>query len=320
MKNLFYLLIAVLGCTTITENSGTNTIDLTLPPETPEFFMKELIQGPFNTRDISISLDGTEIYYTIVAPKNKISAIVYVKKVSDQWSEPEIVSFSGQYSDIEPSLSPDNTYLYYSSTRPDSTGADPKDYDIWKVERKGSNWGDPINLGEVINTDKNEFYPSVTNSGNLYFTAQYEDTKGREDIYISEFHNGNYTQPYSLSDSVNSETWEFNAYVTPDERVIFFSSFGRADDLGGGDLYASIKLNGSWSGAVHLDKVSTWGLDYCPYLDEKNGAFYYTSEDSDIKGHYDSALNYNSFMEMINQPKNGYGNIMWIKAEALNLR
>ena len=123
-----------------------------------------------------------------------------------------------------------------------------------------------------------------------------------------------------MSDSVNTATWEFNAFVTPDENVIFFTSFGRSDDMGGGDLYASVKVNGNWTQAVHLDNVNTSGLDYCPFLDEKNGAFYYTSDASEIKPKYDSALTFSELQRIMNEPKNGNGNIYWVNAVTLNLR
>lgn len=35
------------------------------------------------------------------------------------------------------------------------------------------------NLGRSVNTDSDEFYPSIAKIGNLYFTAQYKDGVGR---------------------------------------------------------------------------------------------------------------------------------------------
>ena len=109
------------------------------------------------------------------------------KKTKTGWTPVEVVSFSGQYRDIEPSFSPDGKALYFASNRPlDNLTAAPKDYDIWKVERKknSSKWSAPINMAAPVNSEKDEFFPSVTNAKNLYFTATLETTKGREDIYV----------------------------------------------------------------------------------------------------------------------------------------
>ncbi len=58
---------------------------------------------------------------------------------------------------------------YFLSTRPDGDEA-VGDQDIWYVERNGSGWSLPVNLGEPVNTDGGEFFPSLTRDGTLYFT------------------------------------------------------------------------------------------------------------------------------------------------------
>ena len=44
---------------------------------------------------------------------------------------------------------------------------------------------DPINIGEPINSPANEFYPSVANNNNFYFTCDERSTKGKDDIFFS---------------------------------------------------------------------------------------------------------------------------------------
>src|SRR5690606_9645367 len=71
-----------------------------------------------NVRDFSISQNEDEMYFTIQSPMQEISQIAYMKKVKDKWSEPQLMPFSDQYSDLEPFLSPDQTRLYFASNRP----------------------------------------------------------------------------------------------------------------------------------------------------------------------------------------------------------
>ena len=78
-------------------------------PVTPAF--KEF-QAFINLRDLSISQDGSEVYFTNQSVNGKISVICTMNKSeSGKWNSPEIVSFSGLYSDMEPFLSPDNLSL-----------------------------------------------------------------------------------------------------------------------------------------------------------------------------------------------------------------
>jgi hypothetical protein len=127
------------------------------------------------------------------------------------------------------------------------TGNTIKDFDIWYVEKKDSKWDEPKNLGETVNSSTDEYYPSIALSGNLYFTAAYKNSVGKEDIYVSILENGKYATPVPLDTAVNSKTFEFNAFVSPDEQFIIFTSYGRKDGKGRGDLYMSTKdASGKW--------------------------------------------------------------------------
>ncbi|CAM1367455.1 TolB family protein [Tenacibaculum xiamenense] len=248
-----------------------------------KLFLPELFRDFGHVRDLSISNDGTEIYFTAQGYLKEYSYIVSSKKIKGNWEVLEIVSFSGQKGirDLEPFLSPDGKKLFFASNRKvDGTGA-KKDMDIWYVERSEllEEWSSPIWLGEIINTDKNEFYPSVSKKGNLFFTTEREDSKGKEDIYISKIVNGKYTKPESLSEAVNSENFEYNAFVSPDEDCIIFTSYGRKDDLGRGDMYVSKKNDlGIWMPAQHMGNyINTKREEYCPFVDYKNKMLYFTS-------------------------------------------
>ena len=117
-----------------------------------------------------------------------------------------------------------------------------KDFDIWVVSRTSVNnaWSAPKNLGAPINTAMDEFYPAITNSGNLYFTLDNPELKQRDNIYVSELRDGKYTTPKALGEGVNTASYEFNAFVAPDESYLIFSGYNRKDGLGSGDMYISL--------------------------------------------------------------------------------
>jgi hypothetical protein len=274
--------------------------------------------GPLgNVRDLSMRSDGQEIYFSWQSPKQEFSAILCLRKVGKVWSAPQVASFSGQYRDLEPFLSPDGLRLYYASARPLQAKSQPKDVDIWYVERKNwqTAWSAPIHTGTALNTDADEYYPAVTKTGNLYFTRFSQEADRKEDIFYSKWENGTYQAALALSDSINSTTYEYNAYVSPDESLIIFSSYGRKDDLGGSDLYLSRKnADGSWQKAQHLGpKVNSKKLDYCPFYDAENQILYFSSERSEVAKSFEIPQTMDALKKHFQQYSNGLGRIYWVK-------
>ena len=103
-------------------------------------------------------------------------------------------------------------------------------------------------------------------------------TKGGDDIFYCKFENGTYSKPISLSDSINTDGSEYNAFIAPDGSYIIFGAYKRADGYGSGDLYISYSLpNGEWTKAKNLGpNVNSATMDYCPFVDKK-GVLYFTS-------------------------------------------
>jgi Tol biopolymer transport system component len=292
--------------------------NLSSPPSALTLFGEGFISTAINERDFAVSPDGMEIYYTVATPKSTFQTIVVSKKIKGEWTKPTVASFAGRYSDLEPAFSADGKTLYFASNRP-LNGAEIKDFDIWKVMRQGEAWSEPINLGNVVNTTTDEFYPSVAKNGNLYFTASYKDGPGREDIYQAIFKNNTYQKPVPLDTAVNTKFYEFNAFVDPAEQYIIFTSYGRKDDTGGGDLYISRKNhNGQWMTAVNLKSINSKQLDYCPYVSADGKSLFITSDRHNLP--IDFSQQPASYQDIVNsstQVHNGTGNIYWIDFSSL---
>ncbi|MDW3648406.1 MAG: exo-alpha-sialidase [Bacteroidia bacterium] len=276
------LLLAILtlffACSKPRQAETANQLDLLTKPDSTALFGPGYVSTPLNERDLAINPAGTELIFTRGNHTYGIRALISIKKFGEKWEEASILPFSGSYHDLEPFFSPDDQKLFFASNRPIAEDSSRKDYNIWYVERRGDSWSEPFALDSLINTRGNEFFPAVGESGNLYFTAAYPGHPGGEDIYLSKWENGNYTAPIALDSAVNSPSYEFNAYVSPKEDIIVFSSFGRADGKGGGDLYLSKKDEaGNWQKAYPLTAINTPALDYCPFIDLPRGNLYFTS-------------------------------------------
>lgn len=288
-------------------------------PASPEIFAAGAVSSGLSERDFALSPDGTELLYTVQLPQGLFQTLVYRKKDSKgNWSKPAIASFAGKFSDLEPAFSADGKKLFFSSNRPVS-GTAIKDFDIWVVEKVNGSWGEPKNLGAPVNTEADEFYPSVAKNGNLYFTAAYKNGPGKEDIYMATWNNGSFREAVALDTTVNSKTYEFNAFISPDEDFVIFTSYGRKDDKGSGDLYISLKdPSGHWKPAVNLEFLNSKKIEYCPFVSPDRKILFFTSERIDIPQTYiDKPLSMEGLQKIMSSPKNGNGDIYWISFETI---
>lgn len=265
-----------------------------------------------NVRDFCIAQNGNEAFFTIQSPSQEISQIVYITKENNEWTTPELLAFSDSYMYLEPFLSIDGKRLYFVSDRPlnDSTHT-KKDFDIWYVERnsQGEKWSEPKNIGTPVNSTLNEFYPSVSENNNLYFTMESPDGLGKDDIYFCHWENGKYSNPILLDENINSTGYEFNAFVSKKEDYIIFTKYNEKDGYGSGDLYVSKKdANGKWEKAKNMGvPINTKYMEYCPFYDEKTQTLYFTSKRNDVTPReFNNIL---EFQKYINEGNNGLSKI-----------
>jgi hypothetical protein len=88
----------------------------------PGFDAKLFAPGIVNlglyTRDIAMTPDGREVYFSIVVGQNKLAAIAGTRLVDGRWTAPEVLPQLGVpgTSSIEPCISPDGKRFYFSPT------------------------------------------------------------------------------------------------------------------------------------------------------------------------------------------------------------
>jgi len=102
------------------------------------------------------------------------------KKTFFDWEIPTKLPFSDkEYDVMHPTLSPGGNTLYFTSNMPGSIGGT----DIWMVKKIGDDWGTPVNMGPEINTDKNDAFPFIHESGTLFFASLGHKGMGGYDIF-----------------------------------------------------------------------------------------------------------------------------------------
>lgn len=313
------LLVSILMIFLISCNSNIRNLNMEESPENIELFGEDFISTKLYERDIAISQVGAEIIYTIGDYKQHKRFLAVTTKTNGKWSSPEILKISGKYQDIEPFLAPDGDRLYFASNRPIFGKLNRDDYNIWYSDRQNGEWTEPIALDTIINTKGDEFYPSVSANNNLYFTATRADGVGREDIFKAIKQQGIYLKPEPLDSTINTKNFEFNAYISPKENLLIFSSFGRDDEFGGGDLYFSIKDdNNNWTESKNMGAmINSQALDFCPFIDWERNNFYFTSEKRAADGL--DVMTIEHLKEEGNSIYNGFGNIYRINLSKLEL-
>lgn len=284
----------------------------------PVLFAPGLISDEFGNRDMAISPSGDELFYTLQYHSGRsFSTIMYCKKINDKWSKPEVAMFCGIYNDLEPSFSPDGKRLYFVSNRPlHDSSSKSKDFDIWYIQKQNNNWSNPQNSGWPINSPKDEYYPSIVNSGNIYFTRNMGASD--EDIVVCKFNENRYDTAISLPSAINTNGGEFNAFVDSEENFIIFTGYKRKNNYGSGDLFISFRKNDEWTEAENLgDKVNGAGLTYCPYVTSDKKYFFFASSRGSFKSPFPKVQHKKDLEKLMHSPLNGWDNIYWMDARTI---
>lgn len=147
------------------------------------------------------------------------------------WSEPKPLPGKINRQDSwesQPSLSSDGKVLFFASDRPGGYGGS----DIWYATRKSDgSWNDPVNMGPVINTSRNERSPFLhTDSKTLYFSSNGHDGLGGQDVFFSKMDaKRQWTEPKNIGYPINTENDEVDFFVSLDGKTGYFSSNNYGD-------------------------------------------------------------------------------------------
>lgn len=291
-------------------------LDPNLPGETARLFAAGKISSPLTDWGITFSPGGDEIYYTVSVKKKMV--IVGMKWRSGQWTDPEVVSFSGVYPDATPNIAGDGERMIFVSGRPTEEGDEVPDKNIWCVHRDGSSWGTPYPL-TVVNTGENEFFPCLARNGDLYFCVRCKERGKKVHIYVSKYQKGKYGKPEPLKGKINTEYGEYCPFVSPDGSYMIVELAGAPGGSGGGDLYISRKQNdGSWGKPVNLGLAfNSPGNDCYPVLSPDGKYLIFMS---DRKPYFEKSGNRMTYKELLWQAAGAGGeafDFYWIDAAAL---
>lgn len=172
-----------------------------------------------------------------------------------------------------PFVSRDGKMFFIASNRSGGEGG----LDIWVStrERTSDPWGAPVNLGAPINTEHNDFCPTIGRDGHTFFFVSNRPghcgTSPNGDIYATRFHEALAADSVThLGCEVNSP-WDehspFPVNIAGEGPVLFYSSARPAngsDAPGDHDIYMSRSHGGVYGVGEAVEEVNTANNDAQP--------------------------------------------------------
>ena len=197
------------------------------------------------------------------------------------------------YPDFNPYVTRKETTLYFSSKRQGNIG-NMLDYDgyytadIFLSENKYGQWEKSKRLATSINSPLVEELCGLSSDG-TYLFAYVDNLDYKMQVCVSVKEGKSFQRINSLGMNVNiPKTSTSSATITPDKKIIFFSS-SREGAIGGSDIYmAKLLPSGGWGTAENIgDVVNTQYDEDYPYLAPDGKTLYFASIGHNSMGGYD---------------------------------
>jgi Tol biopolymer transport system component len=234
----------------------------------PVVFLQDGVSVPNDESSPTFMPGGNTVY---LADNN---TIFFSKLVNGKWTKPKTASFSGQWNDWDPFISPDGKRLVFVSNRPlEGMPQDKpqKNSQLWYAEHlSGDKWSKPRHLDAPVNLDGfNDYAPSISSSGTLCFCSRGRDGHKGMGAYYTKWLGDHYDKPKLLA--LNGDNDLFDPFIAPDESYIIFAS--------NSNLYFSYHHGNEWTPGQKLGpQVNNGNTNGGPSV-SPDGKMLYYSED-----------------------------------------
>lgn len=182
----------------------------------------------YSEADPAFSHDG-KLFFISNRPRaseqtRKDFDIWYVEQTDEgAWAKPQnLLEVNSDSSEYYISFSR-NGNLYFGSSRPGGFGSE----DVYVSRLVDGAYTIPRNLGANINSTESEHDPCISDDERLivFKSENRQDGYGQADLYVSTIDETNDWAPAkNLGAGINTNTYEYCPYFSPDGKYFFFSS------------------------------------------------------------------------------------------------
>jgi Tol biopolymer transport system component len=189
-----------------------------------------------------------------------------------------------------PNISADGLSLYFVSDRAGGQG----DRDLWVATRPtvDDDWGQPMNLGPVVNSPYRDEGPCISADGlELHFNSYRPGGYGGGDLWVTTraTTNDEWRAPVNLGPVINSLAGDYTPNLSADGLSLYFASErnGAMGGIGDGDIWVSTRPSSSdpWGEPTNLGMaVNSREYDGEPSISHDGFALFFSSWRSDVPG------------------------------------
>jgi outer membrane protein OmpA-like peptidoglycan-associated protein len=242
-----------------------------------------VINNPVSNFNPVLSPDEKLMYY--MNQLKFYDAVMRTVKVDNAWQPPENITpdIKSDGDHYVTGISADGKKLLLTYYDPYQVG------DIYMIEQKDEKWGELVRQDSMINTQFNETHASFSPDGKtIYFTSDRKGGYGGLDIYCSQITStGAWGEPKNLGPLVNTPYNEESPFISPDSKMLFFSSQGHYN-MGGYDIFcSSLDANGSWLPPLNIGYPINTTDDDLFFFPVGNGNIAYNARFSAVSGQKD---------------------------------
>jgi outer membrane protein OmpA-like peptidoglycan-associated protein len=183
------------------------------------------INSVYNEGTCTISADGKILIFTSCQmPDSFGDCDLYISyKVNDEWQRPTNMGkhVNSRVWDSQPSLSADGRILFFSSNRRGGFGGK----DIWfSLRMPDGSWAEAQNLGDKVNTSKDEVSPFIYfNNEILFFASEGHIGFGGLDLFISRVRTGEFEDPVNLGFPINDHQDQLALFLTAQRDYAYYT-------------------------------------------------------------------------------------------------
>lgn len=204
--------------------------DTTFSAPTPVSLIKDAARR--HEACVSLSPDGKTMFFYNGSAKNELK---FSELKDGVWQASQTVEgVNTKYYESHISVSADNNRAFVVSDRKEGFGG--KDIYLYTKNEDGS-WGNPVNLGDKINTAYDEDGAFIHPDGKtLYFSSRGHNTMGGYDVFYSVLENGEWSVPVNLGPPVNTPGDDIYFVLSGSGDAGYLSS-ARPGGMGEQDIY-----------------------------------------------------------------------------------